>query len=198
MIEEELIKIWQSSPNQERIKFERSRLMIDVQSSIDHLHKQVKYRDLVEQIAVIIVIPSFMSMAYSIPYLVSKVASVLIVCWAIYVFLRLRNAKKNKPCAVTENYLEYLHKTKEYLYIQKKLLDNVIYWYILPSMTFMFLFLLGFIGVPGKLGDVIGMSAIVVSLEVASYFLNRQAVKKQILPGLEKVDNLIYAMEKSQ
>jgi hypothetical protein len=198
MIEEELIKIWQSSPNQERIKFEKSRLMIDVQSSIDHLHKQIMYRDLVESIAVIIVIPSFISMAYSIPYTVSKVASLLIVAWAIYVFLRLRGAKKHKPGAVTETYLKYLHKTKEYLHIQKKLLDNVIYWYILPSMIFAFLFLLGFIGAPGKLGDVMGMSAIVVSLEVTSYFLNRAAVKKQILPRLGKVDNLIHAMEKSQ
>ena len=48
MIEDELVKIWQSSPNQERVKFEKSRLMIDVQSSLDRLHRFVKYRDLMD------------------------------------------------------------------------------------------------------------------------------------------------------
>jgi len=42
-MEEELIKIWQSSPNQERIKFERSRLMMDVQSSMDDFNKKIKF-----------------------------------------------------------------------------------------------------------------------------------------------------------
>jgi hypothetical protein len=31
-MEDELVKIWQSSPNTEVIKFEKSRLMVDVQS----------------------------------------------------------------------------------------------------------------------------------------------------------------------
>src|SRR5882762_8339565 len=113
MIEEELIKIWQSSPNQERIKFEKSRLMIDVQSSMDRLHKNIKYRDLREQIAVAVVIPAFAYTAYAIPHLLSKAASLLIVGWAIYISIRLRNAKKHKPGAFTETYLDYLHKTKD-------------------------------------------------------------------------------------
>jgi hypothetical protein len=58
-MEDELVKIWQSSPNQERVKFEKSRLMIDAQSSIDRLHKEIRFRDIKEQIAVIIVIPAF-------------------------------------------------------------------------------------------------------------------------------------------
>jgi hypothetical protein len=196
MIEDELVKIWQSSPNQERVKFEKSRLMIDVQSTLDHLHKKIKYRDLSEQIAVLIISPVFAYYAYRIPYTLTKIASVLIILWGIYVIIRLRKAKKHKPGAFTETYLEYLHKSREYLSIQKQLLDSVIYWYILPGTALLFLFLMGFIGVPGKSNYIIRTSIGNVVVAVAIYFLNKRAVKIQLLPRLEKIDALIKVMEK--
>jgi CDP-diglyceride synthetase len=197
MIEDELVKIWHSSPNQERIKFEKSRLMIEVQSTVDHFHKKIRYRDLMEQIAAVVVIPVFAYYAYSIPFTLTKIASVLIIFWAVYVIIRLRNAKKHQPGAFTETYLEYLYKTREYLHIQKKLLDNVIYWYILPGMTLVLLFVMGFMGVAGKSSYIIRMSVANVVLAVAAYFLNKMAVKKQIMPRLEKIDELIKVMEAS-
>jgi hypothetical protein len=193
MMEEELIKIWQSSPNQERIKFEKSRLIIDVQSSMDHFHKKIKYRDLRELIAAIIVIPIFAYITYAIPFMLSKIASVLTIAWAIYIIIHLRNARKHKPSAFSEAYLEYLYKTKDYLTIQKQLLDSVLYWYIFPGITLTMLFVIG-IGVPAK---IMRMAILNVVLAVATYVLNKRAVKKQIMPRLLKVNELISMMEKS-
>src|SRR5882724_1843165 len=105
MIDEELIKIWQSSPNQERVKFEKSRLMINMQTSMDRLHRSIKTRDVREQIASLIVIPVFAFYIYYVPFILSKVASGLIILWVIYVLIRLKNAKKHKPGAFTETYL---------------------------------------------------------------------------------------------
>lgn len=195
MIEEELIKIWQSSPNQERVKFERSRLMLDLQSSLDDFNKKVKYRDWREQLAVAIIIPAFAYSAYAIPFLLTKIASVLIIGYGIFVVLRLRSAKKHKPGAFTETYLDYLHKTRNYLLVQKQLLDSVLYWYILPGMTLTMLFTLGF-GITDRLKPILKMAAINVALAVATYFLNKSAVKKEIVPRLAKVDELIALMEK--
>src|SRR5258706_4423820 len=196
MTEEELIKIWQSSPNQERIKFERSRLMLEVKSSMDRLHRSIRYRDLREQIAVAIVIPAFAYTAYAIPPLLSKVASVLIIGWAIYILIRLRNAKKHKPGALTETYLEYLHKTKDYLLIQKRLLDSVMYWYILPGMTLTMLFFMGF-GVVGRSVQIIKYGLGNVALAIVTYFLNKRAVKREFVPRLVKIDELINLMEQA-
>jgi hypothetical protein len=195
MIEDELVKIWQSSSNQERIKFEKSRLMIDVQSTLDHLHRKIKYRDLLEQIAVITAIPVFAYYAYSIPSILTKIASVLIILWGIYVIIRIRNAKKHKPGAFTETYLEYLYKSRDYLNIQKQLLDSILYWYILPGMVLMFLFILG-PGIAGRLPKIMKVGAGIVTLGVVIYFLNKRAVKKQFIPRLEKIEELINAMEK--
>src|SRR5258708_35179683 len=115
MMEEELIKIWQSSLNQERVKFEKSRLMIDMQSSVDRLHRGIKYRDLGERIGAMIGMPVFAYYAYHIPFTLTKIASVLIILWDAYVIIRLRNAKKHKPSALTETYRKHLFKSRDYL-----------------------------------------------------------------------------------
>jgi hypothetical protein len=195
MIEDELIKIWKSSPNQERVKFEKSRLMIDVESSLNGFHKAIRNRDLAETIAAIIVIPVFAYYAYIIPQTLTKIASVLIALWAVYVMVRLKDARKSKPGAFTETYQEYLYKTREYLIVQKKLLDSVLYWYILPGFAFILLFLMGFIGMPEKHTYIIRTGTLSFVFGVLMYFLNRRAVKKRITPRLEKVDALIKVME---
>lgn len=195
MIEDELVRIWQSSPNQERVKFEKSRLMMDVQSSMDRLHRKIQYRDLMEQIAIIITIPVFAYYAYTISFIVTKIASLLIIAFGIYVMFRVRGAKKHKPIAFTESYLEYLYKTREYLKIQKQLVDSVLYWYILPGIILIFLFVLG-PGITGRLPKVIKMAGITAVVGAATYYLNKKAVKKQFVPRLEKVDHLIKVMEK--
>jgi hypothetical protein len=196
MIEDELVKIWQSSPNQERVKFERSRLMIDLQSSLDRFHKLIRNRDLTETIAAIIVIPVFAYYVYIIPHTLSKIASGLISLWAIYVIVRLRNVRKHKPGAFTETYHNYLYQTRAYINVQKKLLDTVLYWYLVPGFAFILLFLAGFIGIPGKETYIIKTGAGAVVVGIIAYFLNRRAVKKHILPRLEKVDELIKVIEK--
>jgi len=196
MIEQELIKIWQSSPNQERVKFDRSRLMIDVQHSINHFHRKIKYRDIREMLAVVIVSPAFVYAAFAIPYVLTKIASVLIIGLGITTVVRLRNAKKYKPNELTETYLGYLQKTRQYLLVQKKMVDSVLFWFILPCMSFVFLFLAGFIGVPGKSEAILEASIANVVVSGIVYIANRVSVYKEIIPRLEKVEELIPVMEK--
>lgn len=196
MIDDELIRIWQSSPNQERAKFEKSRLMIDVQSSVDDLHRKIKYRDLREQIPALIVIPGFAYYVFVVPPILSKFASVLVILWVGYVILRLRKTKKSKPGAYTTSYLDYLHKTREYIEAQKHLIDTVLYWYILPCWAIVTLFIMGFMGESGKLRWMIQTEILTILIGVATFFMNKRAVKKHFVPRLEKIDALINIMEK--
>jgi hypothetical protein len=194
MIEEELIKIWQSSPNQERVKFKKARLMIEVQSNIDRMHQQIRNRDLIEQIGAVFVMVAFAYSAIVLPNLLSKVASILAVAYAIFVVVRLRSAKKRKPGVMNEPYVDYLHKMKKYLLYQKHLLDTVLYWYILPGATFTMLFTLGF-GIAGGMKPLIRMGVANAVLATATYFLNKKAVKDHLVPRLTKIENLIKVLE---
>src|SRR5688572_22742422 len=198
MIENELVKIWQSSPNQERVKFEKSRLMIDVQSTVDEIHRKIKYRDLAEQLGAVLMAPVFIYYAFTIPFVLTKIASILIVAWGMYVIFRIRQAKKHKPGPFTDNYMQYLHKTKNYLSVQKDMIDNVLYWYILPAMILMFMFILGPGVTPERMSKLISMGILNIFTGAAIYYLNKRAVKKQLIPRLEKIDKLIGVMTNAE
>ena len=194
-MEEELIKIWQSSSNQEQIKFEKSRLMIDLQSSLDRLHKWWKYLELIEIIAILICIPVFAFYVYFVPFTLSKIASVLIVLWLIYVIIRITRIKKYKPSVFTESYLDYLYKTRKYLNIQRYLLKSSLYWYILPAITFILLFLVGAWEKPETHSIIIITAILAVGVGIFSYYLNKRRIRKEFIPRLKKIDELIHVME---
>src|SRR5450631_3632698 len=70
------------------------------------------------------------------------------------------------------------------------LLDNVLYWYISPAMFLLYLFILGQ-GITGRLPIIMKMGVFIAATSVGTYFLNKRAVKKQLIPRLEKIDKLI-------
>ena len=194
-MEDELIKIWQSSPNQEKIKFEKSKLIIEVQSSLDRIQRSWKYMIIRETIAAIIAIPAFLFITYNVPYTISKIGSIWIVLAVIYILIRLKSAKKYKPTDFTETYIDYLYKTKDYLNAQKKLLDTVLYWYVLPVFPGYVLILLGFIHIPEKRKIIIIAALAFVVMAILAHFLNKRGVRKEFDPRLKKIDELIQVLE---
>jgi len=198
MIEEELIQIWQSSSNHERIKFEKSRLMIEMKSSLDRFQKSLKYRDLVEFLNAIIVIPIFAYLTYSLPHILSKIGCLFIVLCVIYVIFKLKNLNKYKPNTLTDSYIEYLYQYKNYLSIQKKMRETAPYWYLLPLVTGVTLFILGIIAnhdAPIPPQKTIIMVTTIIGSVIFIYFYNAWIIKKQYIPRLKKMEELIQAME---
>lgn len=195
-MENELIKIWQSSPNQEQIKFEKSRLILDTQSSLDRANKLIKYGILIEQSAVLIIIPIFSFLIYFVPFLLSKIASFLLVIWAIWYMRKLRSWKKSKPSNLSENYLEYLYQNQNYLRTLKKWGNTALYWYILPGILGTLLFIMGAI-IEGALSNLkIAISlTITIGTGIGSYFYSKWATKKLYTNRLTKIEELIKVME---
>lgn len=195
MIEEELINIWKSSPEQELVKFEKSRLLIDVQSSLDRFHKSMKWLYLRESLGAIIAIPMFGYFALQASNMVSQIGAGLIALWAIYILIVVRKTKKEAPSEYTMNYLEFLNKTKDYLETQMKLRLNIFYWYVLPFMTFCYLFMLGFLlEESNDITFIVGAGIYCIVIGIAIYFFNRRSAKKYVGPKLEKVNALIESM----
>ncbi len=191
MIEQELKNIWKSSSKDEQIKFEKSKLLLELQSNLDRFYKSLKFRDLREQIVAFLMIPLFSIVTYKIPFLLSKAGAIIITVWCIYLIIKLQRLKKSKPAPATESFKSYLQKTKNYLTVQKNLLDSVFYWYILPSSSGVILFFIGFDLEKWKLVLFISMT---VGLGIIIFFLNKQAVKNEFLPRLKKIDEIIKSM----
>lgn len=195
-MEDELIKIWQSSPMEEQIKFDKSRLMLDMQSSLNRFDKLVKCGILIEQGAMIIAIPVFIFYIYFVPFVLSKIASILIVTWGIWYFFKLKEWKKKKPNNLKKSYLDYLYESRNYLVLLKKWGDNAIYWYILPTILSVILFLFGPL-LEGKLNNKLIAILFIVTIAtgVVTYFWGKWRVKTQFVPRLKKVEELIAVME---
>ncbi len=195
-MEEELKKLWQSSPEQEQVKFEKSRFMMDVQANVDRFHKSMKQLYLRESMGVIIIIPIFLIYAFIFPQPLTKVASGLIILWGIYILLVIRKTKQQKPEQYSLSYLEYLQQTRAYLELQKKLRKNVLLWYALPLLSFSFLFLVGLLkDKPDGTNAIITSGIICVAIGIIIHFLNRISAKKFVEPKLKKVNDLIKTLE---
>ncbi len=194
-MEDELIKIWQSSPQAEQIKFEKSRLMLDMESSLNRIHRGWKYMVIRETLAGVIVIPVFAYTAYTHPFTLTRIGSVLIILAVLYILFRLLSIDRQKPNNYAETYLDYLYRAREVLGIQKKSLDNVLYWYVLPTYPGLIVFLLGFVHIPEKINIILLGFSTTIAMTIGVYFLNKRAAKKQFTPRLRKIDELIQTME---
>lgn len=198
MINDELKKIWKSSSQKERVKFEKSRLILELQSNIKTIDKKIKSRDLRETMAALIVIPVFLYYAFTIPFLITKIASVLIVIWAAYVVVRLHQTTSYKPSEYHESYLTYLVKSKEYLQKQKELSDNVLWWYIAPFLFLIILFLIGFAGDSEKVTWIVMTSTAGVLLSIVILFMNKKYSEKEYGSRINKIDELIRIINQAE
>lgn len=194
MIENELIKIWQSSSNQERIKFEKSKLMIELQSSLKRLHRWWNYLELSETLLAIFGVILSILLFFKIPFILTKIALGLMIVCAIYLIIKYRDVKKFLPNDFEENYLNYLKKNKEYLQAQKKFLETYLYWGILPVYPIMLLFTISiWEKVPVYL--IVFINLATIGIGIYGYFLNKIRVKKEINPRIDRINELIITLE---
>jgi len=195
MIEDELIKIWHSSSNEERLKFEKSKLMIELQSSLGRLHRWWNYLEFIEVVSAIIGILSFTFIVYYVPFTTSKIASVLLILFLINILIQLLGIKKNKLNNLEEDYLEYLKKTKEYLEAQKRLFETSLYWGILPIYPILLLFFIGFWHILEKRYIIVITYLVAIVMGVYGCFLNKKRLKNEIMPRIDRVNELIEKLK---
>ena len=194
MIEDELIKIWQSSSNQERVKFEKSKLMIELQSSLGRLHRWWKYMELFEVALAIFGILVGVFVIFKVPFVLLKIAIALIVIIAIYLIIKYKDVRGFKPSDLEENYLDYLKKNRQYLEVQKKFLKTYLYWGILPVYPIM---ILANIAVWEKvpIHFIVFNNVAAILVGIYGYFLNKKRVKNEINPRIVRIDELIKKLK---
>lgn len=194
MIEDELIKIWQSSSNQERIKFEKSKLMIELQSSLKRLDRWWNYIELSETVLAVFGVLLSTFLLFKIPFILTKIALALMIICAVYLIIKYRGIKKFQPSDLENNYLNYLKKNREYLQAQKKFLKTYFYWGILPVYPIMLLFTLSvWEKVPVHLIVLINVATI--GIGIYGYFLNKKRIKREIAPRISGINELISELE---
>ena len=187
--EKELKKIWNGSTQNELIKFESSRLLMELSHQLAKFEKSVKYRDLREILAALILIPVFSYIAFHTPYILSKIGAATIALYCPIIMYKLRKSQKHrKPADLTVSLSEQLDHSKKYIIEQIKLIDSVLYWYVLPFIPGTVLY---FAGLGLNIAMLSSMLIFVFLVNAGILLLNKYVVKKYFLPLLKSIDTAI-------
>lgn len=209
MLEHELKDIWKNTPQTDNISFNSSQLMNDLNDKVSRLEKIIPARDLREISASVFGILLFGYFAYEIPFLLTKIVSIFGMIWFVYVIYRLKNIQKHKlPTDLTLSLRDQLENQKENMLQQARLLDTVLYWYVLPPFLMNILFVVG-LGDPAEYGwshlfaKVLPLSInmkIITLVGIALFnlftlWINKRAVKKEIKPVIKEIERVINELE---
>lgn len=204
MMENELRAIWQSSPNHERIKFKKSRLILELQSILNSFERTTRYWDLIEIGVALTMIPLFGYQVFRLPSFVAKLGALLITVWLVFVISNVIKLKKIKPCK-EDAYLDYLKQSKQYLENHKRFSDKLMSRYVIPCLIGVALITIGKLDLMTKsLQEIVQIRLVWISLflftgiGILAYILNRRVLNKEFKPKLKKLDVLLRLMEMDQ
>ncbi len=184
MNDKDLQDLWNTpSPNDDFI-IQHEKLIQNMKAKMNQFDKDIKRRNLRETIAALIVFVAFAVFGgfglYDGNYLLGFACT--IICFGcvfiVYKFVNAQVTISDEEVYTMSNkeYLSYeLKKVNE----QIRILKSVFWWYILPIAVGLCLF---FFAMPYNTTSLIIHIALVLAVSVGLYILNQKAVKKDLIP----------------
>jgi hypothetical protein len=208
MEEQELRKLWQESSNAKKINVDLNQLTMNLKIKVNQMDKRIKNRDTKEIAGCIIGIIFHVYLMIDLPYILPKIACMILVLWFGYVIFRLKQTSKTDDPDFLIPFKDQLKFKKTYLIKQMRLLDSVLYWYILPPFIANILFFFG-LGMPEvivwdspfsdlfdfSLRAKIGATLFVALLYAYIYSQNKKAAKINYAPLIKEIDRLEKELE---
>lgn len=189
MNEEELKAAWQQT-NLQAILIPN--LVEKIHQRVDQLDAKIKSRDRLEITIAISVIPffGFLAWVFENPYTRTGCIIVIIASlWIIFVLRRYCKKKSKEGKTVKEQISTEL----TYIKKQRRLLQSVIYWYILPIYLGLVFF---HVGLSSHWISFVVMMFFTTALMIFISHLNRKAVRTELDPVIESLETLLHNIDK--
>jgi hypothetical protein len=166
-------------------------LLVKETSKVD---KSIKRRDRLEISIALLLIPVWSWKLFYSASLVQTTGLWIAIVACLYIPYKLLKAKQiNAP--KDNSVMAFLQFEKIKIENQKKLLESIAVWYIAPLMVAIVLITAGATvdetGIPRITEQLAIYYGFCVMLVIGIYFLNKRAVKKQLLPLLDKIKQRI-------
>ncbi len=200
MLDQELQALWQQAPSDMQIKFNQSKLMIDVNHDIRKFERTLFWRDAVEIIAAIAVMILFGRLLYHVPITVVRIGSGVIIFAALLIVYKLIAVKRfRKNPSPNNSFKEYLEMRYQYLSKEKRQLETVLYWYILPILIGYAILGSTLLYIPLWWAWVFYVFYLASGFGVGWFirWLNQRAVNKQFNPILHRIESILESLESS-
>ncbi|MBC3541015.1 hypothetical protein ACFSC6_17185 [Rufibacter sediminis] len=195
MLDQDLKNLWQNARPQDQIHLNQHLLLQEVSQEAKTVDQKIRQRDRTEIAVALIMIPLFGLVAWRLPFPLTKLGAALVIPWCLLVIYQLKRARRHSVQNFSTPLVHYLHQYRRYLQDQIQLLKGVLFWYMLPFSVCLVLYFMGFSSSPAGLAMYV---TFIVVMNVLIYFNNRNALKQDLEPLLEKVDRTIASLEKAE
>ena len=192
---DDLATAWKEQNDQPLSPEDREAMIIRVCRRVERLGGVVIRRDIIETIAAVFVIIFFARNFYVAPadYVVSKIGSGFLVCWAVFVIYKMHRTRTlQKPASLDAPVREFCRIELGRLDRQIQLLRSVLWWYIAPciiGVNIVFVATAGF----GIASLVYCIATLLLAWGI--YALNMRAVAKGLAPPRNELARLLNQLE---
>lgn len=124
--------------------------------------------------------------------LLTKIALLVGILYCLMVISFLLSVKWQRPLKLTLNTKEFLLAYKRYLLKERRLINNVLFWYLLPPATAIGLF---FVGQGASWMVLLIMGSFVFVIYGYIYRINKRSVRKDFDPLINEIDETLHAFE---
>ena len=188
MDENELKLLWSLSSTTQSVTIDEGQLLQSISKQVAMMERKVRKRDFREISVAVVMMFFFSGVLLRIPAVIGKVGATIIVLNCMVVIYKLLRARVKITTDNTQNALTYLDSSLKGIQKQIKLLNTVLWWYILP-------FGIGVLCVYCSSGhspqNKVIYSLAVVMICSFTYYLNRRAVTRNLRPLEEQLKKLI-------
>jgi membrane protein implicated in regulation of membrane protease activity len=188
MRSDDLKTIWQGINKSELVKTDINSLNSELKGKLQNIDKKIKRRDITEISTAALMILIFGYLAFRYDNILLKVGASVIVAGMLLIIYRLLTSNKKSPDINSTPVIDYLTDRKRYLEKQTRLINSVLYWYILPCYSGMVIMFLGFNTTTIHTTINILFATVVC---IVIYIMNKRAVKKDLLPLLKQTEEAI-------
>ena len=191
MNDEQLKKLWQTAnTNKDIFTINPPKIIIEMNTKIQQFEKDIKNRNKREIIVAMLLIPVSIFFAVTIPFTLSKIGAVVLLCSCLWIIYYLKSNSPTKEMNMQLSLKEQLQTHKEHIQKEKQILENVLVWYMLPII-------LGLILLSAGRGIDRGFFIqlfILFIVAIGIYFLNKKAAN-EMTPLIEEIDKSIKHLD---
>lgn len=192
---EELRKVWKRQETRGETEYSRPELLMLINNRVIAMEREIRARDRREILGCILVIASFGTLFFSTTSIWQQLGCMVLVMAGFVVWYKLKAAQ---PVA-QEQEASYNRPMKEHLRLeleragrQRRLLNSVGSWYVLPFTLGLLLFTAGF---DSSLGFKAGYAAFVLILGGWVWKMNRDTARARFDPLIRELSEAIEFVE---
>lgn len=187
MNDEQLKALWQTSnANKDIFTINPPKIFIEMNAKIQQFEKDIKNRNAREITVAMLLIPVSIFFAFTIPFTLSKIGAVVLLCSCLWIIYYLKSNSSTKAMNMQLSLKEQLQTHKQHILKEKQILENVLVWYMLPILSGLILLSAGH-GI--NRGFFIQLFILVI-MAIGIYFLNKKAAN-EMNPLIEEIDHSI-------